>query len=160
MAYWRTALGIVAFLGVAIAMVVIWPTASEIDGAKKTINTLLFPPSVVRPFPSPDGTYVAMLLNYNGGGAISSYCNDRIAIIPKSFSREFPHDIPDESYDVFRAECGTFADHSFSPKLDWISNSHLQITYSIHYTALSPAKVQLKKIDKSGQVSLRFIAHE
>jgi hypothetical protein len=107
---------------------------------------------------SPNGKFKAAKITYTSGGAISPHCDDTILIMPASM----PDDVAEREkrYEVFSAECDTFADHSRSPNVEWISDGHLQITFSINSTALTPNKVSLKKIDASGSVRLNFVAHE
>jgi hypothetical protein len=107
---------------------------------------------------SPNRKFKAAQITYAGGGAISPYCENTVLVVPASI----PDDVAEREkrYEVFSAECDTFADHSRSPKVEWISDSSLKITFSINSTALTGHKVSLKKIDTSGSVGLNFVAHE
>jgi hypothetical protein len=107
---------------------------------------------------SPNGNFRAAKITYAGGGAISPYCDNTILIVPSSTSDDVAE--REKRHEVFSAECDTFADHSNSPKVEWISDGNLQITFSINSTALTSHKVSLRKIDASGSVHVTFVAHE
>jgi hypothetical protein len=107
---------------------------------------------------SPNGKFKATKITYTSGGAISPHCDDTILVMPAAN----PDDVAEREkrHEVFSAECDSFADHNSSPKVEWISDGNLQITFSINSTALTPNKVSLKKIDASGSVRVNFVAHE
>src|SRR5947208_720828 len=70
---------------------------------------------------SPNGKFKAAQITYAGGGAISPYCENTILVVPVSISDDVAEQ--EKRYEVFSAECDNFADHSRSPKVDWISDS-------------------------------------
>jgi hypothetical protein len=71
---------------------------------------------------SPDGKFKAAQITYAGGGAISPYCENIILVVPASISDDVAEH--EKRYEVFSAESDNFADHSRSPKVEWVSDSH------------------------------------
>src|SRR5262245_10048575 len=96
-----------------------------------------------RSFPSPNGAYKAVLLSYlvEGGLAINSYCYDKVLVVPSSVDEQQAVSTPNKwrsaesKYEVYLGECDTFRDHTNSPKLAWIADYELEITFSIKSTA-------------------------
>jgi hypothetical protein len=106
---------------------------------------------------SPDEKYKAVKVTMAGGGA-SSYCFDSISIVLASYPDSFAE--RDKAYEIYSAPCDAFANHEPSPKIEWLSNSALQITVSINSTGFSARTLTLKKLDVTKTVRVTFVAHE
>ena len=134
-------------------------------GAAALLNWLVLPrfraenraPDYVKETMAPDSKMKAVLLTYAGGGAFAPYCFDRLAIVPAGVRSE---DATALRYEVYRTNCGTFANHEKSPKLDWASNDLLKITISIDQTALHPQIISIKGIDETKTVKVELSTHE
>lgn len=108
-------------------------------------------------YPSPSGHMKAALVTRSGGGAISPYCTETLTVVPSSASEI---EMAAEKFEVYSTDCDTFADHSASPTVEWISNEMLRISFSINGTAVSMRTVQLKKQDLSGRILIEFTARQ
>ncbi|MGF6534957.1 hypothetical protein P3T20_005771 [Paraburkholderia sp. GAS206C] len=109
-------------------------------------------------FPSPDGQYRVDLLSWAGGGGLAPCCNQVLLVIPASLDIDQAQ--RDKRYEVYSAECDSFADHSASPKIARRSNQVLDVSFSINSTAAFARNVTLKKVDASGKFKLEFSAKE
>jgi hypothetical protein len=109
-------------------------------------------------YPSPSGHMRAAHISRSGGGGISPYCTEAIAVAPASADEA---DIRTEKFEVYSSsDCDTFADHSPSPTLEWISNEKLRISFSLNRTAASMRTVQLRGRDLSRRVGIEFAARQ
>ena len=115
------------------------------------------PDKSVTAFVSPDGKFKAVKLTMARGGA-SPFCFDSIAIIFAAYPDNFAE--RDKAYEIYSAPCDSFANHEKSPKIKWLSNTALQITYSINATGFTARKEKLKKIDVTKTVHVTFVARE
>jgi hypothetical protein len=112
----------------------------------------------IKLYPSPSGHMKAALISRSGGGGISPYCTDAIAVAPASADEA---EIMAEKFEVYSSgDCDTFADHSPSPVLEWVSNEKLRISFSINRTATSMRTVQLRGQDLSGRIGIEFAARQ
>jgi hypothetical protein len=135
---------IVSFLAVvaAIAAGSIYFSAT-VDKAAKSIAVVV----------SPDGKYKAVKVTLVGGGA-SPFCFDSVSVIFAAYPDSFAE--RDKAYEIYSGRCRSFADREPSPKIDWLSNTALQITH-----ANNPAKKpKLKDIDVTKTVHVTFAAHD
>jgi hypothetical protein len=107
---------------------------------------------------SPNGKYKAVVISEAGGGGLSPYCNERIAIAP-SIVENSTIELA-STYNVYSGVCDTFANHEASPELKWLSDSSLQIAISINTTAMYPRQISLKKMDASKEILVSFLVHE
>jgi hypothetical protein len=113
--------------------------------------------------PSPDQKYKAVHFISSGGGAGSGWCKGVISIVPATIPDnlvEQDKQYQDERYSVFAGACDTFSNHENSPKMQWLSNNILEVTFSINSTALHGHSVVLKKSDASNLFNVRFVAHD
>ncbi len=110
----------------------------------------------VKLYPSPSGHMKAAHVSRSGGGGISPYCTEAIAVAPASTNEA---EIMAQRFEVYSSgDCDAFADHSISPIIEWISDERLRIIFSINRTGTSMKTVQLKKQDLSGRTSIDFAA--
>src|SRR3954463_257090 len=114
-AFGKFVLFVLAFAGlIALAYLFSFgPRASQAYGA----------PDFSKSFVAPDGRMRAMLLNYNGGGAISPYCYDVVSVLPASApDAQAGH----ERFEVFSGECDSFELNEAirtiekSPIIEWL----------------------------------------
>jgi hypothetical protein len=114
-------------------------------------------PELIKVMESPSGNLKAVLLGYAGGGGFAPFCYDRVAIVQKSATDIEAQDL---KYQVFRANCDDFSDGTASPTLEWISETHLRITASIHRTGVFPATILVRGKDRSGTTSVELTAFD
>ena len=115
------------------------------------------PDKSVTAFVSPDGKFKAVKLTMARGGS-SPFCFDSISIILGVYPDNFAE--RDKAYEVYSAPCGSFANGEKSPKIEWLSNSGLQITYAVNSAGLSAKQPSLKSIDVTKTVHVTFVARE
>ena len=117
-----------------------------------TLPDLGGPDRFVSATPSPDGKNKAVKLTVAGGGAISPYCYDVVFVVLQTTNDDEAtrHD----ENKVFSASCSTFANHENAPRLDWTSNTSLQITFA--FNTVLAQRVTLKPVDASGKVRVVF----
>jgi hypothetical protein len=121
--------------------------SATVDKPDKSVSALL----------SPDGKYKAVKVTMAGGGT-SPYCFDSISVVLAAYPDNFAE--RDKAYEIYSAPCGGFADHEKSPKIEWVANAGLQITYAINLSALDAKKLSMKNIDVTKTVRVTFVAHE
>ena len=137
------------FLIVSAVIVVVIAAGSyyigtTIDRSDKTVVTV----------PSPDGKFNAVRVSIKGGGA-SPFCFDSISVLLAVY--------PDGSaerrreYEVYSATCGVFANGETSPKIDWLSNAALRITYAEGSTAPELKGPRTRDIDVTSSVRVTFV---
>jgi hypothetical protein len=86
------------------------------------------------------------------GGGASPFCFDSIAVVFAAYPDSFAE--RDKAYEIYSGPCGVFADHQPSPKIEWLSNAALQITYANN----SAKKPKLKDIDVTKSVHVTFLS--
>lgn len=107
--------------------------------------------------PSPSGHMKAAHITRSGGGGISPYCSESIAVVPTTAAEA---EILREELEVYSSDdCDSFADHRLSPIIEWLSETRLRITFSTRRTAATMKSIKLKKQDASGRVAIEFVAH-
>ena len=118
------------------------------------------PDYVADPIVSPDHAFKAVRLSNMGGGGISPYCYERVAVVPNSAANT---PAQAETATVFGANCDSFSLDAKcnciepSPKVEWMAANELRITFSINSTALFASAVKLRKLDASGTVHISFV---
>lgn len=111
----------------------------------------------VKQYPSPDGQYIAVHVMRSGGGAIASFCSDRVLVFKSSLNVD--EVVKHSDYLVYSGECDSFDEKDTSPDVYWDSDRKLQIDFSIAGTQARSRKVELKAYDASGVVQVRFSAY-
>ncbi|UZE27120.1 hypothetical protein AB3464_04525 [Pseudomonas asplenii] len=111
----------------------------------------------VRQYSSPDGRYIAAHVMRSGGGAIASFCSDRVLVFNSSLSVD--EVVKHSGYLVYSGECDSFAEKETSPDVHWESERNLHIDFSIAGTQARSRKVDLKAYDASGVVRVGFSAY-
>ena len=115
------------------------------------------PDKSVTAFVSPDGKFKAVKLTMARGGA-SPFCFDSIAIIFAAYPDNFAE--RDKAYEIYSGPCGVFTDRAPSPKIEWLSNLGLQITYAVNLAGAGVKQPRLKNIDVTKSVHVTFVARE
>jgi hypothetical protein len=87
----------------------------------------------------------------------------KVLVLPGSVDEKQAVLIPNQwrsaesKYEIYSAQCDSFRDHTHSPKLTWISDYELEITFSIKSTAAFTGGVRLRKLDDSKRVNLKYV---
>jgi hypothetical protein len=103
---------------------------------------------------APDNKYKAVKITLTRAGT-PPFCVDGIAVILGVYPDDFAE--RDKAYEVYAAPCGRFADGTPSPKIDWLSNTALQISYAKPSTAKPP---KLRDADVTKAVHVTFAARQ
>lgn len=129
---------------VAIAAVSIYVNET-VDKTEKTITAVV----------SPDGKYKAVRLSLARGGK-EPFCIDSISIFLSVYPDSFAES--DKAYEVFAAPCAEPARRAALPKIEWLSNDAVRITYAASAAASDTMKMRTKPLDASKFVHLTFVA--
>ena len=107
----------------------------------------------------PHGQFKAVQLTYASGSALTggAICVNKVSVLPTSADAA---QATSARFNIFVANCASFADHSPSPKIEWLSDSSLRITAAINDTVLSLAPLTVRSLDASGTIRLQLEAHE
>jgi hypothetical protein len=89
---------------------------------------------------------------------MSPYCHQALLVVPASVDAGQAGLA--SKYEVYSGDCDDFADHSFSPKIAWMTGNTLHVSFSINSTAALSATVKLKKIDTTRAVRVEFDAQQ
>jgi hypothetical protein len=101
---------------------------------------------------APDNKYKAVKITLTRVGD-PPFCVDAIAVILGVYPDDFAE--RDKAYLVYSAPCA--ADRAASPKIEWLSNTALQISYLKNPAAKPPA---LKGLDVTKTVHVTFVARD
>jgi hypothetical protein len=102
-------------------------------------------------FAAPDGKYKAVKVTMAGGGK-APFCFDSVSIVLGVYPDEIAENR--KEYEIYSGACGVFANGEKAPKIDWLSNAALQISYPNN-----PAKKpKLKDIDVTKTVHVTFLS--
>lgn len=130
----------------AVAAVSIYMSAT-IDKIDKTVAAVA----------SPDGRYKAVRMTLARGGA-SSFCVDSISIFLSVYPDNFAEN--DKTYEVYAAPCAAPVKRATLPKVEWLSNTAVQITYAPASAAADAKPPRTKPLDASHFVHVTFVAGE
>jgi hypothetical protein len=137
----KTRAVILVFLGLLVAM-----TAGSIYLA---LTTERADKSVVS-VPAPDGKYKAVRLRVSGSRP-EPFCVDTIAVYLSVYPDSFA--ASERNYEVYGGACPPASSRAALPKIEWIDNNSLRITY-----AADPAKPpRLKDKDASLFVDIQWV---
>jgi len=136
-------LGIFAVV-VVVAAVSIYVSMS-VDKAQKTFTAVA----------SPDSKYKAVRLMIARGGT-EPFCFDTVSIFLSVYPDNFAEG--DKTYEVYRAPCAKPALRADLPKIAWLSDQSVQITYAASAAASDAMKMRTKALDASKFVHLTFVA--
>ena len=133
-----------AMAGVAAVSIYISATIDKIDKAVAAVA-------------SPDGRYKAVRITLARGGA-ASFCVDSISIFLSVYPDNFAEN--DKTYEVYAAPCAAPAKRAALPKVEWLSNTAVQITYASASPAADAKPPRLKPLDASHFVHVTFVVGE
>ena len=103
---------------------------------------------------SPDAKCKAVKVTMASGGKLP-YCFDSVSIIPGSYPDNFAE--RDKAYEIYSGPCGSFANRAPSPKIEWLSDTALQITRK---AAPDAKTVRMKTIDVTKSVHVTFVERD
>jgi hypothetical protein len=106
---------------------------------------------------SPDGRYKAVRVTLARGGA-APFCVDSISIFLSVYPDNFAEN--DKTYEVYAAPCAAPAKRAGLPRVDWLSNTAAQITYTPGSPAAGAKPPRMKPLDASHFVHVTFVAGE
>ena len=127
-----------------IAAVSIYVSMS-VDKAQKTFAAIA----------SPDGKYKAVRLTITRGGT-EPFCFDTISIFLSVYPDNFAEG--DKTYEVYAAPCAKPALRAELPRIKWLSDQSVQVTYAPGAAASDAMKLRTKPLDASKFVHLTFVA--
>ncbi len=105
---------------------------------------------------SPDGRYKAVLESLTRAGD-PSFCADSIAIFLAVYPDSFVES--DKVYEVYSSPCAAPSGRVPAPKIEWLSNTSLRVTYSPPPKA-DPGKLKMKLLDASKYVHVEYVARK
>ena len=138
-------IGLLAAVAVAAAVSVY--VSMTIDKVEKTFTAVV----------SPDGRHKAVRLMLARGGA-APFCFDTIAIFLSVYPDNFAES--DRDYEVYGALCAAPDKRAALPKIAWLSNGAVEITYWLGPAAADAKKPRTKPLDASKFVHVNFVAQE
>ena len=106
---------------------------------------------------SPNGKYKAVRVTFAQGGA-KPFCFDIISVFLTVYPDSFAES--EKAYEVYRAPCAAPAKRATLPKIEWLSNSAMRITYAPDAAVADAKKPLMKLIDASNFVHVDFVARE
>lgn len=106
---------------------------------------------------SPDGRYKAVKVSLARGG-LKAFCFDSISVFLSVYPDGFAES--EKIYEVYRAPCAPPSLRAGLPKMQWLSNSALQIAYAPDPSAPAKEKPLMKALDASKFVHVTFVARE
>ena len=133
-----------AIAGIAAVSIYMSATIDKID---KTVAAVA----------SPDGRYKAVRVTLARGGA-APFCVDSISIFLSIYPDNFAEN--DKTYEVYAAPCAAPAKRAALPKVEWLSNTAMQITYTPASPVAGAKQRRMKPIDASRFVRVMFVVGE
>lgn len=118
-----------------------------IEHADKTVTTVV----------SPDKKFKAVRLTLSSGGP-PPFCIDTVALMLAVYPDEFAE--RSKAYQVFTGPCDTPERRATSPKIEWLSDRALQITYSPRAPGFNEKKANKKHLDVTKSVRVTFVEKE
>ncbi len=133
-----------AIVGVAAVSIYMSVTIDKIDKAVAAVA-------------SPDGRYKAVRITLARGGA-APFCVDSISIFLSIYPDNFAEN--DKTYEVYAASCAAPAKRAALPKVEWLSNTAVQITYAPASAAADAKPPRTEPLDASHFVRVTFVVGE
>lgn len=142
---WRIARFIFMLVGMTYALVnwIPWPVSDEFDEEETSVKTII----------SPDGLYAVDIYYFIGGGAISPFCNNTVAV--RKASETIKNFTQLEKYRVYSDVCN-YTHSENGPVVVWSENRKVDILFFLDPTRFSGRKIYLRQVDDSQQVQMRF----
>ena len=104
---------------------------------------------------SPDGRYKAVKVSLERGG-FKPFCFDSISVFLSVYPDSFAES--EKIYEVYRAPCAPPDRRAELPKMQWLSDSALQIAYAPDPSAPAKEKPLMKPLDASKFVHVMYLA--
>jgi hypothetical protein len=108
-------------------------------------------------FVSPDGRYKAVRLSLARGGT-APFCFESVSIFLTVYPDSFAES--EKAYQVYASPCATPAKPADAPRVEWLSNTALRITYSPAPAALDSGKLRRRLVDASQFVRINYVARK
>jgi hypothetical protein len=118
-----------------------------IEKADKAVATLV----------SPDRKFKAVRITLSGG-APKPFCFDSVSVMLTVYPDEFAE--RNKAYEVFSGPCDVPDKRAASPKIEWLSNTALQIAYSAKAPGFNESKAVKKHLDITKSVKVTFEARD
>ena len=106
---------------------------------------------------APDGRYKAVKVTLARGG-LRPFCFDSISVFLSVYPDSFAES--EKIYEVYRAPCAPPSLRAGLPKMQWLSNEALQISFAPDPAAPAKEKPVMKALDASKFVHVTFVARE
>lgn len=106
---------------------------------------------------APDGRYKAVKVTLARGG-LRPFCFDSISVFLSVYPDSFAES--EKIYEVYRAPCAPPSLRAGLPKMQWLSNEALQISFAPDPAAPAKEKPLMKALDASKFVHVTFVARE
>jgi hypothetical protein len=106
---------------------------------------------------SPNGKYKAVRVTFATGGS-KPFCFDIVAVFLTVYPDSFAES--EKAYEVYRAPCAAPGKRAASPKIEWLSDTAVRITYAPDAAAADTKRPLMKPIDASNFVHVDFVARE
>jgi hypothetical protein len=116
-----------------------------VDKADKTVTAVA----------SPDGKYKAVREMIARGGK-EPFCFDTISIFLSVYPDNFA--VSDKAYEVYAGPCAELAKRAEMPRIEWLSDKSVRITYPAGAATSDKMKMRMKPLDASKFVQLTFVA--
>ena len=135
-------------IGLLAAIVVAASASIYLSATANRVNKTIIP------FPSPDGRYKAVRVSLSHGGS-APFCFHSIsiylAVYPDSFAEN------EKAYQVYASPCTMPPNPGEVPKVEWLSNNAVRITYSPAPARLDQNKLRRRAIDASKYVHVTYV---
>ncbi len=139
-------IGFMAAIAAAVAVSIYM--SATIDKADKSVTAIA----------SPDGKYKAVRVSLALGGAVP-FCVDTVSIFLAVYPDNFAEQ-ESKTYEVYSAPCAAPAQRTALPKIEWLSDSELRISYAPDAGAADAKPPRMKTIDASRFVHVNFVNAE
>ncbi len=103
---------------------------------------------------SPDNKFRAVRITLSGGEP-SPFCFDSVSVLLAVYPDGFAE--RNKAYEVFSGPCDTPEKRATSPKIEWLSNTALQITYAAKAEGFNEKKAVKKHLDVTKTVRVTFV---
>ena len=103
---------------------------------------------------SPDGRYKAVRVTLSRGGT-APFCVDSISIFLSIYPDNFAATA--KTYEVYSAPCAAPAKRAALPKVKWLSNTAVQITYAAASPSAGAKPPRMEPLDASHFVHVTFV---
>ena len=118
--------------------------SKTVDPVEKTVTAT----------PAPDGRYKAVVVWLAQGGN-EPFCYDSVSIYLAAYPNDFAES--EKSYQVYWSPCATPAKAADVPKVEWLANDEVRITYTPGPPVADPTKLRKRVVDASRYVKVSYV---